>query len=95
MLTRLLRFKAVQSLYDEDQMTYNAHSLLHLTLTLLKIWAQSAFIFESYNGYLLKKVKSSNAVPQQLCKRVAWLPRIAKACSSNVYTEMTSGKHLF
>lgn len=49
-------------------------------------------------------MKSSNAVPQQLCKRVAWsraLPRIAKVDSSNdvsaemisFYTEMTSSKH--
>ncbi|GAA6110432.1 uncharacterized protein LOC119011063 isoform X1 [Tachysurus ichikawai] len=97
--------KSVQSLYGKDQMTYNMHSLLHLTKSvenLGPLWAQSAFMFESYNGYL--QVKSSNAVPQQLCKRVAWsraLPRIAKACFSNdvsremnsFYTEMTSSKH--
>ncbi len=102
-----LYVKSVQSLYGEDQMTYNVHSLLHLTKSvenLGPLWAQSAFMFENYNGYLLKQVKSSNAVPQQLCKRVAWsraLPRIAKACSSNdvspemksFYTEMTSSKH--
>ncbi|RXN38356.1 hypothetical protein ROHU_001192 [Labeo rohita] len=65
---------------------------------------QSAFMFENYNGYLLKQVKSSNAVPQQICKRVAWsraLPRIAKACLSDdvspemksFYTDMASSKH--
>ncbi len=53
---------------------------------------------------MLKQVKSSNADPKQLCKRVAWsraLPHITKACSSNdvspemksFYTEMTSSKH--
>ncbi|KAI7789722.1 hypothetical protein IRJ41_011699 [Triplophysa rosa] len=102
-----LYVKSVQSLYGEDQMTYNVHSILHLTKSvenLGPLWAQSAFMFESYNGYLLKQVKSSNAVPQQICKRVAWsraLPRIAKVCSSNdvspemksFYTEMTSSKH--
>ncbi|XP_073727054.1 uncharacterized protein [Misgurnus anguillicaudatus] len=62
-----------QSLYGEDQMTYNMHALLHLAKSvenLGALWAQSAFMFESYNGYLLKQVKSSNAVSQQLCKEL-------------------------
>lgn len=98
--------KTVESLYGADQMTFNVHSLLHLTKSvenLGPLWAQSAFMFENYNGHLLKQVKSSNAVPQQICKRIAWsraLPRIAKACSSDdvppevkaFYTEMTSTK---
>lgn len=98
--------QSTESLYGKDQITYNVHSLLHLPNTvenLGPLWAQSAFMFESYNGFLLKQVKSSNAVPQQICKRVAWsraLPQIAKACSSNdvpsevqeFYTEMTSTK---
>lgn len=63
-----LHGKSVLSLYGEEQMTYNVHSLLHLTKSVVNLghfWAQSAFMFESYNGYLLKQVKSSNAALQK------------------------------
>lgn len=97
--------KSVAHLYGEDQMSFNVHSLLHLVNSvenLGPLWSHSAFMFENFNGYLLKQVKSSNAVPQQICKRVAWsgaLPQIAKAYATdmspeiNFFKEINSSKH--
>lgn len=45
-----LYVKSVQSLHGEDQMTYNVHSLLHLTKSVENLgllWAQSAFLIEN------------------------------------------------
>lgn len=44
-----LHVKSVLSLYGEDQMTYNVHSLLNLTKSvenLGPLWAQSVFMLE-------------------------------------------------
>lgn len=63
----------------------------------------SAFMFEKVNGYLLRQIKSSNAVPQQICRKATWsraLPSITKEHLSSVspevgafFTEMTSTAH--
>lgn len=45
----------------------------------------------SFNGYLLKQIKSSQAVPQQICKRVAVscaFPHLAKQFLTNAATEV-------
>ena len=97
---------SIQCLYGVDQMSFNVHSLLHLSQSVENmgpLWAHSAFMFENFNGYLLKQVKSSNAVPQQICKRVTLsrsLPCIAKRYLSDAspevkafYTDMTSIRH--
>lgn len=84
----------VQSLYGKEHMTFNVHSLLHLSKSVFHwgpLWAHSAFMFEDFNGYLLKQVKSSQAVPQQICKRVALsraFPRLAKKFLTNAPTEV-------
>ncbi|KAK0142850.1 hypothetical protein N1851_019214 [Merluccius polli] len=56
----------VQSLYGKEHMTFNVHSLLHLSKTVVHwgpLWAHSTFMFEDFNGYLLKQVKSSGIIP--------------------------------
>lgn len=84
----------VQSLYGKQHMTFNVHSLLHLSKSVVQwgpLWAHSAFMFESFNGYLLKQIKSSQAVPQQICKRVAVsraFPRLAKQFLTNAAAEV-------
>lgn len=84
----------VQSLYGKEQMTFNVHSLLHLGRSVAHwgpLWAHSAFMFEDFNGYLLKQVKSSQAVPQQICKRVLIaraFPRLAKQFLAHAPTEV-------
>lgn len=84
----------VQSLYGKEHMTFNVHSLLHLSKSVVNwgpLWAHSAFMFEDFNGYLLKQVKSSHAVPQQICKRVALsraFPRLAKQFLTNAPAEV-------
>lgn len=48
-------------------------------------------MFESFNGYLLKQIKSSQAVPQQICERVAVsraFPRLAKQFLTNAAAEV-------
>lgn len=64
--------EGVQSLYGEENMTFNVHSLLHLSQSVVNsgpIWAHSAFVFEDFNGFLLKQVKSIQAVPQLICNK--------------------------
>lgn len=79
----------VQTLYGKEHMTFNVHSLLHLSKSVVHwapLWAHSAFRFEDFNGHLLRRVKSSQAVPQQICKRVALsraFPRLAKQFLKN------------
>ncbi|XP_062247149.1 uncharacterized protein LOC133956257 [Platichthys flesus] len=85
---------AVQSLYGKEHMTFNVHSLLHLSKSVVHwgpLWAHSAFMFEDFNGYLLKQVKSSQAVPQQICKQVALsraFPCLAKQFLTNASAEV-------
>lgn len=75
-------------------MTFNVHSLLHLSKSIVHwgpLWAHSAFMFEDFNSYLLKQVKSSQAVPQQICKQVALpcaFPRLAKQFLTNAPAEV-------
>lgn len=84
----------VQSLYGVERMTFNVHSLLHLSKSVLHwgpLWAHSAFMFENFNGYLLKQVKSSQAVPQQICKQVVLahaFPRLAQQFLINAPAEL-------
>ena len=55
------------------------------------LWAHSAFMLEDFNEYLLKQVKSSQAVPQQICKRVVLsraIPRLAKQLLTNSSAEV-------
>ncbi|XP_061570030.1 uncharacterized protein LOC133423733 [Cololabis saira] len=54
------------SLYGTNNVTFNVHLCLHLPNTVKNwgpLWAQSAFVFESYNGVLLDMVKSSQGEP--------------------------------
>lgn len=84
----------MQSLYGEENMTFNIHSLLHLSQSVVclgPLWAHSAFMFENFNGFLLKQVKSSQAVPQQICRRVMQsraIPRLQNQYLRNAPTEV-------
>lgn len=95
-----------ECLYGKENMSFNIHLLLHLSESVTNwgpLWAHSAFLFEDYNGHLLNQVKSSKAVPLQICKRILLeraLPHIAKPHMSNAstdvkafFSEMTSAKH--
>ncbi|CAD6236670.1 GSCOCG00008229001-RA-CDS, partial [Cotesia congregata] len=58
---KLLRMfvKDIPDLFDDKELTYNVHQLLHLVLS-VKRWGplsgSSAFTFENYNGFIAKKV---------------------------------------
>lgn len=63
----------LQFLYEESQMTYNVHQLLHLAKSAHlfgPLWAHSCFSFESNMGRLLKLVTSSNGVALQIATRL-------------------------
>ena len=65
----------MESLYGTNNVTFNVHLCLHLPNTVRNwgpLWAQSAFVFESYNGVLLDMIKSSQGVALQIMKTV-WL----------------------
>lgn len=55
----------VASLYGEVHITFNVHSLLPLSQSVVHwgpSWAHSAFMFQDFNEYLITQVKSSNAL---------------------------------
>lgn len=62
-----------ENLYGVKAMTYNLHLLLHISESVANwgpLWTNSTFSFESQNYYLLKAIKSSNGVTQQLVRHV-------------------------
>ncbi|XP_064467860.1 uncharacterized protein LOC135378698 [Ornithodoros turicata] len=70
----LMQFvSSAASLYGDNCMKFNMHQLLHLTKAARQmgpLWAHSAFVFEGGNGSLVKLVKASKGVPQQIVERV-------------------------
>lgn len=65
----------METLYGINNVTFNVHLCLHLPNTVRNwgpLWAQSAFVFESYNGIILDMIKSSQGVSLQIMKTV-WL----------------------
>ena len=60
-----------ENLYDITAMTFNLHQLLHICKNVLNwgpLWTISTFSFESANHYLLKAIKSSKGVTQQIIR---------------------------
>ncbi|XP_042147437.1 uncharacterized protein LOC121836570 [Ixodes scapularis] len=63
----------VQVLYDEKQMTFNIHQMLHLSKSVLHqgpLWAHSCFAFESNIGQVKELVTSAKGVPLQIVERL-------------------------
>ncbi|XP_055073931.2 uncharacterized protein [Misgurnus anguillicaudatus] len=74
----LLQFVSeMEHLYGVSNVTYNVHLCLHLSKSVQNwgpLWAHSAFQFEAYNMELIAMVKSTQAVPIQICK-VFWMKK--------------------
>lgn len=86
----------METLYGINNVTFNIHLCLHLPNTVRNwgpLWAQSAFVFESYNGIILDMIKSSQGVSQQIMKTV-WLqvafPSFAKKALGGASDEYVS-----
>lgn len=61
-------------LYGKTSMTFNMHSLLHLSKSVSDwgpLWAHNAYAFESGNGELLKVIHAAKGVHHQICRRIA------------------------
>ena len=62
----------VQLLYGEATMTFNVHLLTHLAKSVKlwgPLWAQSAFVFETANGGLLKLLHGTKCVALQIVNK--------------------------
>lgn len=63
----------IEKLYGEKELTYNSHNLLHLGLIVKRsgpLWASSAFAFENQNGILLKLIKGSKHIGQEVMNKL-------------------------
>lgn len=59
-----------EELYGRQHLTYNIHQLLHLTNTVVgwgPLSCYSSYIFEGFNGTLLRLFHGTQAVPKQIC----------------------------
>ena len=74
------------ALYEERFLTLNFHLLLHLTDNVRQIgplWAYSCFPFENANGFILKLVRGTQSVENQILDSVSVirsLPFLEKKC---------------
>lgn len=63
----------IENLYNDRQLTYNVHKLLHLVLC-VKRWGPlrgtSAFAFENYNGFIAKCVHGKKHFAQEIVNNV-------------------------
>ncbi|KAK3929712.1 Lysine-rich arabinogalactan protein 18 [Frankliniella fusca] len=63
----------IGALYGANCYTYNMHNLIHLTTQVRRwgpLWATSAFLFESCNGYLGKHVHGTKNLGQELINNI-------------------------
>ncbi|KAH9367113.1 hypothetical protein HPB48_014749 [Haemaphysalis longicornis] len=85
----------VQFLYDEAEMTFNMHQLLHLPKSAAMqgpLWAHSCFMFESNIGQVKKLVTSAHGVSQQIVERLMMTANLEnlKALASTQTQELLS-----
>ncbi|XP_077561453.1 uncharacterized protein LOC144177757 [Haemaphysalis longicornis] len=85
----------VQFLYDEAEMTFNMHQLLHLPKSAAlqgPLWAHSCFMFESNIGQVKKLVTSAHGVSQQIVERLMMTANLEnlKALASTQTQELLS-----
>ena len=60
-----------ETLYGLRNVSFNVHLCRHLTDSVRAwgpLWAHSAFVYEAFNAKLLNMIKSTQAVPLQICK---------------------------
>lgn len=72
---KLLRMfvQDIPNLFDDKELTYNVHQLLHLVLS-VKRWGplsgSSAFTFENYNGFIAKKVHGTKNLSEEIANQI-------------------------
>lgn len=86
-----------EDLYGLNNVSFNVHLCLHLTKSVRSfgpLWAHSAFIYESFNGDLLKMIRGTQAVSLQICKTFALKRAIPRFCASATAAENCSVEYL-
>ncbi|KAK3915281.1 hypothetical protein KUF71_005730 [Frankliniella fusca] len=70
----LKRFNVqIDNLYGKVHVTFSVHLLTHLERSVdnfAQPFTHSAFVYESFNGEIKNTVKSSNGIPQKICKLI-------------------------
>lgn len=78
-----------EQLYGKENVTMNVHLCLHLVSSVKNwgpLWAHSAFVFESFNGFILKMFHGTQAVPVQIMKTFTYqraLPKLKRLYMPN------------
>lgn len=67
--------KQFETLYGKTHVSFNVHLCLHLPESVSNwgpLWAHSGYIFESFNGEILKMFHGTQYVPLQIMKRFTY-----------------------
>ncbi|KAI7801395.1 hypothetical protein IRJ41_011007 [Triplophysa rosa] len=68
-------FKQFETLYGKTHVSFNVHLCLHLPESVRNwgpLWAHSGYIFESFNGEILKMFHGTQCVPLQIMKQFTY-----------------------
>ncbi|XP_040890672.1 uncharacterized protein LOC121189967 isoform X4 [Toxotes jaculatrix] len=99
--------KQFETLYGKENVSFNVHLCLHLPDSVRNwgpLWAHSGYIFESFNGEILKMFHGTQCVPLQIMKQFTYrqvLPLLKKNALTNavprciqLYNNLTGEKKL-
>jgi len=99
--------KQFETLYGKENVSFNVHLCLHLPDSVRNwgpLWAHSGYIFESFNGEILKMFHGTQCVPLQIMKQFTYrqvLPLLKNNALRNavprciqLYNNLTGGKKL-
>ncbi len=67
--------KQFETLYGKENVSFNVHLCLHLPDSVRNwgpLWAHSGYIFESFNGEILKMFHGTQCVPLQIMKQFTY-----------------------
>lgn len=65
--------RKIETLYDQKQLTYNVHQLLHLAECVRRwgpLWANSAFVFENMNGRISSLVHGTKHLGIEIMRNI-------------------------
>ena len=84
-------------LYGEEHVSFNVHQTLHIVDSVRDcgpLWTHSAFMFESFNGALLKMIRGTQGVPIQILNKF-YLTRAIPANVKAVLPKCTDTEKCF
>lgn len=94
----LVRFvKQMETLYGEENVSFNCHQLIHLTQSVLNwgpLWATSAFGFERNTGNLRALLKDTNKNPQLIYQKFLLWQQLPVNLHSSVFKRQPDFREL-